>query len=276
MKKSLVAALALIGMVGCASSAITANSHPTQTTEVAIAATQPQKVETQATTTTSATPSTTTPSTTTTTEPATTEPATTEAATVPTLPDVPAGLATQNPALTPGDIDPAVTQDNIGQTICVAGYTAKIRNVSTATKAQVFAEYSITPTPGAYEIDHLIALEIGGSNDIRNLWPEPYSGADNAHDKDAIENGLHTQVCAGTLPLATAQDEIVHWWVLVGAVATAAPEPPPTQPPTTRAPSTTQPGAPSGATAICNDGTYSFSKHRSGTCSRHGGVAVWL
>ncbi|MGF6574624.1 hypothetical protein ABH945_006747 [Paraburkholderia sp. GAS333] len=34
--------------------------------------------------------------------------------------------------------------------------------------------------------------------------------------------------------------------------------------------------APEGATARCRDGTYSFSRHRSGTCSRHGGVADWL
>ena len=34
--------------------------------------------------------------------------------------------------------------------------------------------------------------------------------------------------------------------------------------------------APQGATAICKDGTYSFSATRSGTCSHHGGVAVWL
>ncbi len=33
---------------------------------------------------------------------------------------------------------------------------------------------------------------------------------------------------------------------------------------------------PSGASALCRDGTYSFSKHRSGTCSHHGGVAQWL
>lgn len=33
---------------------------------------------------------------------------------------------------------------------------------------------------------------------------------------------------------------------------------------------------PSGATARCNDGTYSFSQHRQGTCSHHGGVAQWL
>jgi len=34
--------------------------------------------------------------------------------------------------------------------------------------------------------------------------------------------------------------------------------------------------APAGATAHCRDGTYSFSEHRQGTCSHHGGVAQWL
>ena len=34
--------------------------------------------------------------------------------------------------------------------------------------------------------------------------------------------------------------------------------------------------APAGATALCRDGTYSFSRNRRGTCSRHGGVARWL
>jgi hypothetical protein len=35
-------------------------------------------------------------------------------------------------------------------------------------------------------------------------------------------------------------------------------------------------GVPAGATARCGDGTYSFSQHRQGTCSHHGGVAQWL
>ena len=42
------------------------------------------------------------------------------------------------------------------------------------------------------------------------------------------------------------------------------------------APAHTRSGAVStGATAQCRDGTYSFSQHHSGTCSRHGGVASW-
>ncbi|MCM1168631.1 MAG: DUF3761 domain-containing protein [Bacteroides sp.] len=34
--------------------------------------------------------------------------------------------------------------------------------------------------------------------------------------------------------------------------------------------------APAKATALCRDGTYSFSRNRKGTCSHHGGVARWL
>lgn len=34
--------------------------------------------------------------------------------------------------------------------------------------------------------------------------------------------------------------------------------------------------APNGATAQCRDGSYSYSQHRQGTCSHHGGVAKWL
>lgn len=47
-------------------------------------------------------------------------------------------------------------------------------------------------------------------------------------------------------------------------------------PPPAPATSAPAPAAPSsGATAMCNDGTYSYSAHRQGTCSHHGGVAVW-
>jgi len=43
--------------------------------------------------------------------------------------------------------------------------------------------------------------------------------------------------------------------------------------PATTAPAATTPGHPAGATALCNDGTYSYSAQHSGSCSHHGGVA---
>ena len=68
-------------------------------------------------------------------------------------------------------------------------------------------------TMSNYEIDHLISLELGGSNDITNLWPEPYAGRWNARVKDNLENRLHRLVVNGELDLRTAQRVISHDWI---------------------------------------------------------------
>ncbi len=39
---------------------------------------------------------------------------------------------------------------------------------------------------------------------------------------------------------------------------------------------TTDGAQPANATAMCRDGSYSFSRHHQGTCSHHGGVVHWL
>lgn len=110
---------------------------------------------------------------------------------------------------TPGIASPNVTTAQV----CKPGYASSVRNVSQSEKDQVFAEYGIVQHPtGAYEVDHLISLELGGSNDIKNLWPEPYTGPDNAHEKDKIENYLHAQVCSGKMTLKQAQDGIAKNW----------------------------------------------------------------
>jgi hypothetical protein len=209
-----------------------------------------------------------------------------------------------DPALTPGALNPAVTQSTIGSTICVSGWTATIRPPSSYTTAlkidQVVAYgYSDTST-AAYEEDHLIPLELGGAPaDPRNLWPQPYTASladgrpTGAHVKDGFETKLKNEVCAGTITLAQAQSEIGDRWVhayydiaITSSTPTPAPatEPPtalPTQPPTaapTPEPVATDPYADAkaaGATAVCADRTWSFSKTRSGTCSGHGGVHWW-
>lgn len=60
------------------------------------------------------------------------------------------------------------------------------------------------------------------------------------------------------------------------ATFTVATPPPPAPTPEPTPQPAPQTGPPAGATALCNDGTYSYSQHRSGTCSHHGGVAQWL
>ena len=82
-------------------------------------------------------------------------------------------------------------------------------------KTQVFALYGIAShEPGEYEVDHLIPLELGGSNSIKNLFPQSFLTQPwNAHAKDRLENKLHAMVCKGEIDLNTAQQEIATDWV---------------------------------------------------------------
>ena len=103
----------------------------------------------------------------------------------------------------------AVSKDDI----CVSGYSKKVRNVPVAIHNQAFQDYGITPDGKKYEVDHLISLELGGSNAIENLWPEPYGITWGARGKDKLEDALHKRVCAGTMDLLDAQDAIKTDWV---------------------------------------------------------------
>jgi hypothetical protein len=63
------------------------------------------------------------------------------------------------------------------------------------------------------EVDHLISRELGGAEEIDNLWPESYGGGPwNAHHKDTLENRLNKEMCAGHISLQKARDMLVHDW----------------------------------------------------------------
>jgi uncharacterized protein YceK len=120
--------------------------------------------------------------------------------------------ALEDPDCTPGDILPNATKDQI----CQSGYAKTVRNVPTSEKNQVYTEYSITNhSTGQYEVDHLVSLELGGSNDISNLWPELASPTPGFHEKDKVENYLHAQVCSSAISLQEAQSEIATNWLNV-------------------------------------------------------------
>ncbi len=94
--------------------------------------------------------------------------------------------------------------------LCSSSFrTGTIRNVPQSEKFAVEVEYGMKPAyyGRTLEIDHIIPLELGGSNDIANLYPETGYGA-----KDRLENKAHDLVCAGTLTLRTAQQGIARNW----------------------------------------------------------------
>jgi hypothetical protein len=118
----------------------------------------------------------------------------------------------QDSACTPGAIFLNVTKNDI----CQSGYARSVRNVPQSEKGQVYAEYSIIHhSTGEYEVDHLVSLELGGSNDIANLWPEAASPKPGFHEKDKVENYLHDQICSGAVSLQQAQIEIATNWLTV-------------------------------------------------------------
>jgi len=128
--------------------------------------------------------------------------------------------ALPNRRFTPGALNPAVTQGNVRETICVRGYTKSIRPPQEYTerlKRREIHQYGYTDFRlRDYEEDHLVSLELGGSpTSPRNLWPQPHHviGGWGSYAKDRLENRLHTLVCRGRLPLDEAQRAIATDWI---------------------------------------------------------------
>ena len=78
------------------------------------------------------------------------------------------------------------------QDMCTPGYSKKVRAVPRALRIQVYRKYGITSSnPGDYQLDHLIPLSLGGSNSIRNLWPQSYNTSPwNAYVKHTLEDAI--------------------------------------------------------------------------------------
>ena len=112
-----------------------------------------------------------------------------------------------NPRLTPGSV---LTTSRAR--VCRSGYASRVRDVPESEKAAVYARYGVPWVPYKHEVDHLVSLELGGSNAITNLWPEPYAGRWGARTKDVLENTLHDLVCSGAITLRYAQHiEATEW-----------------------------------------------------------------
>lgn len=125
-----------------------------------------------------------------------------------------AGLAGIRPipdrSLTPGETRPVGWTD-----ICASEQSDLDPAVPSSIQRSVFREYGMDGAPTKdYEVDYLIAPQLGGTADLRNLWPEPYSSTIwNAHVKDALEDRLHQLVCQQQIDLATAQRELSTDWI---------------------------------------------------------------
>jgi hypothetical protein len=114
-------------------------------------------------------------------------------------------LAAPKPALTPGIVRTMTTAQ-----VCAVRWGFDRRHVTVAMRKRVFAAYGIPWCQRrCYETDHLVPRELGGADDERNLWPQPWA---EARQKDRLENRLHHLVCTGKMSLAFAQAAIRSDW----------------------------------------------------------------
>jgi len=108
----------------------------------------------------------------------------------------------QGSTKTPGAVRQELTQDKI----CTIKCGLDARHVTDAMKREVFALYGYTGNHDpkcvadahgrTCEIDHLISRELGGADEVSNLWPQSYGSSPwNAVLKDKLENRLHKEMC---------------------------------------------------------------------------------
>jgi hypothetical protein len=119
-------------------------------------------------------------------------------------------MITPDPLLTPG----AVRTTDVNE-ICSQG-TSGLRHWSRARDDKILEEYDLPAgRHPLYEIDHLVPLGIGGSDDDKNLWAEPRRSIEpewNAERKDELERKLRQLICAGTVAVSAAQAAIAEDW----------------------------------------------------------------
>lgn len=115
--------------------------------------------------------------------------------------------------LTPGHV-----AGNAFEDVCSSGYPERSRNVTFSTKKRVFDTYK-TPIKDragdVSKIDHLVPLSIGGSNDVRNLWPHYYKGHPvwTVYKKSRLEVKLRKMVCNEKYDIIKAQLCVSSSWV---------------------------------------------------------------
>ena len=117
-----------------------------------------------------------------------------------------------NRALTPG-----VTRSVELGAVCSAKEDEDLDpEVPQETQKAVFREYGISMERSAkdFQVDYLISPQLGGTDDVRNLWPQSYKETRwNAQAKDVLERHLSQMVCEKKITLAQAQHEIASNWI---------------------------------------------------------------
>jgi hypothetical protein len=115
-------------------------------------------------------------------------------------------------------LDPAVTPDNVQQTICRLGYVASVSppdaQLANAKRRMMLRAGLDLDVSGTYVLDRAVPISLGGHPSREaNLRLQDLSGERNVRRKQALERRLHQLVCASKLGLREAQAAMVPDWL---------------------------------------------------------------
>lgn len=121
--------------------------------------------------------------------------------------DRPGAFALPFPDKTPGATSQATAQE-----LCRHHTTVAHSTISPEMTGRIFASYGIERGRESYVIDWLVPEDLGGTNDLANLWPQLTVGPLNHGDKVKLDHQLHKLVCDGKVRLVTAQKALEDDW----------------------------------------------------------------
>lgn len=130
-------------------------------------------------------------------------------------------LTLNAPNLPDDKLTPGAIRNVTAEELCTHS-TKEVRHTGLATKLAVYRAYKIAarndpsctgPSHSCFEIDHRVPLEDGGADVKENLWPQPYDGPWNAHQKDQLENFVHREICAGRMTVEEGQKIFLGNWI---------------------------------------------------------------
>ena len=98
--------------------------------------------------------------------------------------------------------------------LCAPDFAQSVKPVSNWQRTQALERYGLRPDTFSGELDHLVPVSLGGSNDPDNLWPFRASGAFTLEAKQALASKLQGLVCARKLSLKDAQDAFRKDWTM--------------------------------------------------------------
>ncbi len=97
--------------------------------------------------------------------------------------------------------------------VCAADFEASVKPMAKWQRDQALERYGKRPEDFTGELDHLIPISLGGTNDPENLWPLHANKDMGPAEKKALDQKLHQMVCDKTIKLKDAQDAIKKDWV---------------------------------------------------------------